>query len=190
MDISKILISCACLIGLSACVNTAAERPETQIKYFVVPAENWNGADRGMARTALSSGEVKLYVDQAGCLRARNEIDEELKKIHPEFKQDGEFVPVFFPDVIVGSDQDGFFIRDINAIEKYRNQPDIIGADPIRLGVTTGFGISNPPGIQGVNGADQNLCAGPYRGTYLNPPFKIETNEKGQKSYRPLFLEK
>lgn len=166
---------------LSGCISAPIERPESNIKYFVVPAQN---SDEIVPRTLLSSGEVQMFVNEAGCLKLRL-VDENLLRLRPGDQTNSEFIPVFFPDVIIGSDDDGFFIQHELALEKYRNRDNIIGADPIRIGETTAFGMSNS-GFRGINGANRDICKGPMQGVYLNPPFRKIVDDLGRVAYQAI----
>ncbi len=160
-----------CFLTITACASTApTDKPETQIKYFKVSADPENP---DVPPTLLSSGQVVLFVDDNQCLKVRSIISEEMRPYVDQAEIERGYIPIFFPDVIVGSDDEGFYIRHPAAIEKYRNQDDIIGADPVRLGDVTSFGMSHPPGVPiGYNGADKDVCVGSFQGIYMKPPFR------------------
>jgi len=179
------------LLGISlaliaGCASGPTDQLETQIKYFTDPPGKWDSPENEPQRTALSSGKVVMFVDDNQCLKVRSIVSEH--SIVDPADVDSGFVPIFFPETVIGSDEDGFFIRHPAAIEKYRNQEDVFGAEPIRIGDVTAFGISPPTGIPiGHNGANTDVCRGFSRGVYLSPPMRKVTTEDGGTTYELIF---
>lgn len=170
---------------LAGCANSARTyEPETQIKYFKISADP---EIPDAPRTLLSTGDVVLFVDDNQCLKVRSIISEQ-SVITPANANQG-FIPIFFPETIIGSDEAGFFIRHPAAVEDYRQRDDIVGTDPIRLGDVTAFGISEPMGeIIEHNGANPDICQGSRRGVYLSPPLSVTKDENGRiMSMTPIF---